>query len=180
MSSATAVNIQQFEEAPLATWQKRFFATHYAYRDFYTTTTGFNPLATAASYIFGTESRAVNNRNWPNTGDYDYARTAYARMVRVHCTTDTWIVISSLNPRWIHDYIKKIASRIPAADAVGQLSNEGIPFTITETPHYILANSIMTFWPAFGYAITYYYDITAGMSSGTIRIWIGGNATGAD
>ncbi len=180
MSTVAGVDIKQFEEAPRATWEKRFFATHYSFRDFHTAATGFNPLATAASYVFGTNARATNARNWPNTGDFDSARTAYARLIRVHCTSDVWIVISALNPRWIHDYIKKIATRVPSADAIGQLAAEGIPFTITEEPQYILANSLMPFYPSYGYAITFYYDITAGMATGTIRLWIAGNATGAD
>ncbi len=180
MSLVAGVDIKQFQEAPRATWDKRFFATHYSYRDFHTATTGFNPLADAASYIFGTASRAVATRNWPRVGDFTSARTAYARLIRVHCTSDVWVVISALNPRWIHDYIKKVASRIPSESAINQLDKEGIPFTITETPQYILANSIMPFYPSYAYAITFYYDPAAGMAEGTIRIWIAGNATGAD
>jgi len=162
-------------------FEKRFFANHYAYRDFYTTTTGADPTAATASYVFGLAARVVNVRNWPMLGDVRMANelpalNTYARNVMVQCTQDAWIMITSINPRWTRLYIKYLIEKLSSAQAIARLIAEGISMTITEVPHFIPANAMITFRPTMAVAITFYQNT----ASGTIRIWAEGNTEGME
>lgn len=177
-----SVDIKNFEESPRATWNQKYMAVHYGYRDFNAALTTALPVPptpawlTANTYVFGTNARAINARNWPITGDWDGARPVYARTVMVQCTQDAWIVINSINPRWVTAYITLLARYISSADAIGQLAAAGIPQTITEVPQFIPAGTIMNFSPTLGASITYYQDTLPGI----IRFWIQGNAEGGE
>lgn len=168
-------------ENPKAVHDKRFLARHYNYRDYYSTTTGADPTAAAASYIFGAAARAVNNRNWPMLGDTRQrnelpAQNTYARSIMIQCTEDANIIISSINPRYLRLYTRYVLEEIPLVDIVRRLANEGITVTITEVPMFIPANALLTFYPTMGYAITFYQNT----ASGTIRIWSEGNQEGVE
>lgn len=177
-----SVDISGFEEAPRATWEQKYMANHYGYRDFNAALTTALPVPptpawlTANTYVFGTNARAINARNWPNVGDWDGARGVYARSILVQSDQDAWMVISSINPRWVTDYINLIARRISSANALGQLAAAGILQLITEVPQFIPAGAMMTFRPTLGYSVTVYQNIVPGI----IRFWIEGNAEGAE
>lgn len=178
-------------ETPQATFEKRFFASHYSYRDYYAVATGADPTAALASYIFGTAARAVSSDNWPRaanntttppvagdgriTGEPE-AQNTYARVVTVLCNEDVFIIIHSINPRWTRLYIKYLIIGLSASDAISRISSEGVALTITEVPTFIPANTLMTFNPTLGYAITFYQST----ASGTIRIWAEGNQEGLE
>lgn len=155
-------------------------ASHYGYRDFHAGLTTTIPVTAAqlvdATYSFGTNARALNNRNWPNISDFDGARTVFARSVMVQCTQNAWIALVSICPRWVTDYITLIARDISSTDAVGRLSDLGISQFITEVPQYIPANSMITFHPTLGVSVIF-YQVTL---PGIIRFWIEGNAEGAE
>jgi len=175
-----SVNITNFEESPYATWEQKYMATHYGYRDFNVAITGLPPITpaqlTAATYVFGTNARAINAMNWPNVGDWDGSRTVFARSIMVQSIQDSWIVISSINPRWVTDYITLIARFVSSTDAIGRLAAVGIPQFITEVPQFIPAGAMITFTPTLGVSVTYYMDTVPGI----IRFWIEGNAEGAE
>ena len=164
-----------------STWEKRFFASHYAYRDFYSTTTGEDPTAATASYVFGLAARAVNARNWPMLGDTRMgnelpAQNTYARNVMVQCTEDAYVMFTCLNHRWLRLYIKYLIMNLTVAAATARLATEGVSSTITEVPQFIPANAMITFRPTLGVAITFYQST----ASGTIRIWAEGNTEGME
>ncbi len=168
-----------YQEGTQATFEKRFFAGHYAFRDFYTVATGLDPTATLASYAFGTAARLISHDNWPMQGDGRranelFAMNTYARLVRVQCTEDVFILITSLNPRWIELYLKYLFLRMTPANAVTLLATQGIAQTITDVPHLIGAGTIMAFYPLYGVGITFY-----GVP-GIIRIWSAGNTEGKE
>lgn len=176
--SLTTVTIN---EDILKTFEKRFFAGHYAYRDFKSATTSATPTA----YVFGDEARthAVygNVRNWPRSGDTRNsnemaALTTYARSVMVQCTEDAYIILVCINPRWTRLYTKYLLEKLTSAQAISRLSDEDISLYITEVPQFIPANALITFNPTMAYAIYYYYSA----SSGTIRIWAEGNTEGME
>ena len=164
-------------ESPIASQDKRFKARHYAYRDFTSATTSATPV----SYTVGTTARAVNARNWPMLGDTRLsteipAQNTYARSIMVQCTQDAWIIISSVNPRYIRLYVRYLAEGLTVAQAVARLSGQSIALTITETPMFIPQDAILTFRPTLGAAVTYYMNAVAG----TIRLWIEGNTEGSE
>ena len=174
-------------ETPQASFDKRFFAGHYSYRDYYSATT----TAVPASYTFGTAARAVSTDNWPRATNYTtqppvagdgriagepHAHNTYARSVMVQCTEDVFIILSSINPRWIRLYIKYLIGGASEYDAITRLAAESISLTITEIPTFIPANAMVTFYPTFGAAITFYQST----ASGTIRIWVEGNQEGVE
>ena len=165
-------------EDPFATWTKRFMQTHYSYRDYHTATTQSQPLTAAAiiaqTYTFGDNARIVNALggggiyNWPRLDDWDGALGTYARSVMILATTDTMIAFTCVNPR----YIILLGQGYTVAEIAGQ----GVPATITDDPTFIPTNTLVTFSPTYGAAITFYY-VTV---EGTIRIWVEGNQEGTD
>ena len=176
---------------PKACYEKRFFAGHYSYRDYYSTTTGADPTAATASYTFGTAARAVSTDNWPRATNHTTtppvagdgrtvnepeAQNTYARIVMVQCTKDAFIIFSCINPRWARLYIKYLIEGLTPNAAITRLSAESISLTITEVPMFIPANALMTFYPTMAAAITFYQST----SSGTIRIWAEGNQEGLE
>ena len=178
-------------EEPKASYEKRFFASHYSYRDYYSTTTGPDPTATTASYIFGAAARAVNARNWPRATNHSTvppvagdargtgeppAQNTYANTVMVQCTEDAFIIITSMSPRYIRLYLKYLIGGLTPNQAINRLSGEGVSATITEVPMFIPANAMMTFYPTMGAAITFFQST----ASGTIRIWAEGNGVGLE
>jgi len=175
-----SVDITNFEESPRATWEQKYMATHYGYRDFNVAITGVPPVTPAqiiaATYVFGTNARAINAMNWPNVGDWDGSRTVYARTVTIQCIQDCWIVFRSINPRWVTDYITLIAQGFSSNSAIGRLVLAGITETLTEVPQYMPAGAMITFTPTLGVSVTYYMDTVPGI----IRFWIQGNAEGAE
>jgi len=104
------------------------------------------------------------------------AQNTYARSIMVQCTQDAWIIISSINPRYIRLYIRYLAEGLTVAQAVARLSGQSIAQTITETPMFIPQDAILTFRPTLGAAVTYYMNAVAG----TIRLWIEGNTEGSE
>lgn len=177
-----SVDITGFEESPRATWDKKYMATHYGYRDFEARLTGAMPdpdvpaQVAAATYVFGTNARAINIRNWPHLGDFDGARGTYARSIMIQCAQDAWIVIVSINPRWVMEYIMLVARGVSLADALGQLTTRGVPQTITEVPQFIPAGAMITFRPALGVSVTSWLNTVPGI----INFWIEGNVEGAE
>ena len=164
-----------------ASFDKRFFSSHYAYRDFYSTTTGADPTATTASYTFGTATRVSNIQNWPMSGDARLsnevpAQITFAQNVMVQCTEDAYIIFSSANPRYLRLYTKYLLAQLSSAHAIARLADEGISATITEISTFIPANALMTFYPTRALAITFYQST----ASGTIRIWAEGNQEGLE
>ena len=170
------------------TFEKRFMATHYSYRDFYATATGQDPTAATATYLFGTAARAASPANWPAAknstfnpnGDYREARNCYARSVMVQCTQDAYVMITSLNPRWIRHYIQYIARGISHVDALARLVLDGIAQTLTEPATLIPQNAMITFNPTYGVAITFFFVAAIGQVTGNIRFWIEGNTEGSE
>ncbi len=171
-------------ESPEATWDKRFKQSHYSYRDFYSAATGADPTATTATYFFGAASRAVNVRNWPAgvgssfiaTGDYTDARHCFARSVMVQCTQDAWIILTSLNPRWLKRYNQYRYQELSHTVAVARLVTDGISQTILEITTFIPKGSMITLNPTYGIAVTFWYV----SETGTIRFWIEGNTEGRE
>ena len=168
-------------EDPRSSFDKRFFASHYAYRDFYSTTTGEDPTATTASYVFGLAARAVHVQNWPMIGDTRLsnevpAQTTYAQNVMIQCTEDAYILFYCVNPRYLRLYTKYLLEQLTSVRAVARLAEQGISSTITEIREFIPANALITFKPTRGVAITFYQST----ASGTIRIWAEGNQEGLE
>lgn len=151
-----------------ATWQKRFQSRHYSYRDYHSAATGL-----PATYVFGANARVTSPWNWPALGDYPALPGAptmqcYAREVKVLCTEDCWIMLISVNPR----YIALMATGHTAA----QIAVLGVPTTITEIAQFMLADDEVTFYPTYGVAIVFYQSTASGM----IYIWAEGNAEGGE
>jgi len=156
-------------EEPRATWQKRFQARHYSYRDFYSASV----TATPQTYVFGTAARAVSNWNWPHAGDFTGAAQCYAREVKVLCTEDTYIVFTSINPL----YLILLNQGYTAQQIAGGAAPQGVvPQYLTEVPMIIPAGEEVTFFPTYAVSITW-YRVTA---NGTIYIWAEANAEGGE
>jgi len=165
-------------EAPQSTWDKRFKARHYSYRDFHRVTTSvltevealalFARNDASVYYAFGTNARAIHVDNWPQLGDWTIAMTCYARKVAVKCTQDVWVRLVSLNPR----YLTLLAQGYTAS----QISGMGVSQTILEVEQLVDANDLMTFYPTYGVAIVFRADSVAG----TLKIYAEGNVEGAE
>lgn len=154
-----------------ATWDKRFKQRHYSYRDFYWAATSTTP----ETYVFGTRARATSRVNWPAVGDFvgqpgTPALPCYGREVMVMCTEDAWIIIVSVNPR----YLTMLATGYTVAQIAAM--TPAVPATITEVAEFIPKNAILTFHPTYGSAIVFWQST----ASGIIRIWIEGNVEGTE
>lgn len=161
-------------EEPKSTWDKRFKQKHYSYRDSERTTTTALPQA----YVFGTNARAISIYNWPRAGDWLMARTCYAREVMVHCDQDVGVVFVSVNPLYLILLAQGFTvQQIAAGNLPGNpLNGTIVPATITERVQYVPANVPVTFYPTYGYAVTFFH-LTA---QGTIVIDIEGNVEGTE
>lgn len=95
-------------------------------------------------------------------------QNCYAREVLIQCTEDCWVVITSMNP----EYLNLVSMNYTAA----QISALNVTQTITETATYIPADTLIRFFPTYGYSINF-YRVTI---NGTIRIWIEGNVEGSE
>ena len=155
-------------EDPKSTWTKRFMQRHYSYRDFHSTTIGADPTATAASYVFGTNARASSIYNWPMLNDWTGALNTYARNIMIYSPDQAvTIIFTSINPYYL--------ILINHGNTSAEISGQGISETITEISMTIPANTLITFYPTYAYAITFYNLTTTG---GTIYIWAEGNMEG--
>lgn len=150
-------------ESNEATWDKRFKAKHYSYRDFMRDTTTTSTLET---YVFGTNARAISNYNWPTLGDWTLAVNTYARSVMIQATTDTWIRLVSVNPY----YLLLINQGYSTAEITGR----GITQYINEVEQIIPTGAMVTFYPTYGYSIEYRFVAI----TGTIYVFIEGNGEG--
>ena len=157
-------------EMPQSTWDKRFKARHYSYRDHHVAVTGAAPTP----YVFGSNARLVSKWNWPTVGDYAGARPCYAREVKVLCTEDCYVIIVSMNPV----YLKLLGQRYTAQQIADGLTphGEAVPATITEIPQFMPADEQITWYPTYGVSIVFYQATTAG----TIYIWPEGNVEGGE
>lgn len=173
-------------EEPRATWDKRFKARHYSYRDFHAvpTTVTLEILAlaqaladlvagltsTAFLYIFGTNALATIN---PYTlalpipqayGAIAWPTQCYAREVKVLCTQDAWVKIVSLNPEYLRQAtLQGFTKVVPTA-----------PMLIFEREMFLPANEEITFYPTYGYALVFRGNTVAG----TLYAWVEGNTEG--
>ena len=158
-------------EDPQATWDKRFKARHYAYRDFHSATTGPVP----AVYVFGTNARAISRWNWPQFGDIPPGvipggnrMPCYAREVKVLCTEDCWVVFTSVNPEYV---------RLVEMDYTGdQIAAYGVPMTVTEVPQFLPADEQITWYPTYAISVAWYQATVPGV----IYIWAEGNTEGGE
>ena len=151
-----------------STWEKRFMQRHYSYRDFHSATIGADPTATVASYAFGTNARAVSIYNWPMLADWVGALNTYARSIMILSPDQAvTVVITSVNPYYL--------ILINQGKTAAEIAALGVSLTITEVATTIPANTLITFYPTYGYAITFYNLTTTG---GTIYIWTEGNMEG--
>jgi len=157
-------------EEPRSTWDKRFKARHYSYRDFHTAATGAVP----AAYVFGANARLMSKWNWPTLGDWLGSRPCFAREVKVLCTEDCYVMFVSLNPV----YLKLIGQGYTDHQILNGLTplKEAVPATITEVPEFMPADEQITWCPTYGVRIVYYQATVAG----TIYIWAEGNTEGGE
>ena len=163
-------------EDSYATWMKRFLQRHYSYRDFQSATTAVEPATAAAiaaqTYVFGTNARGTNVLgggniySWPMSGDWVGAFNTYARYMMIQAQEDAWISFISENPYYLILRNQGIS--------VAELAGRGISATITEEPQFIVADTLITFYPTLAKSIVYWYDTVAD----TIRIWAEGNMEG--
>jgi hypothetical protein len=179
------------QEIPEATWDKRFKAKHYSYRDFHTVTTlplteaqamalalqNFlaNQFSTTVLYVFGFNAQLKINLQavppapygaiaWPTPSAVGLG--CLAREVMVFCTQDAWITIVSLNPEYLRQAtLQSLTNVAPTA-----------PQFIIEAEQFVLANAMLTFYPTYGYAIIF----RANVVPGTLRVWIEGNTEGGE
>lgn len=151
-----------FLEESRATWEKRYSQRHYNYRDYHEGATGLAP----ATYVFGTNARAISVNNWPALGDWATAMTCYAREVTVHCDQDVFVRIISVNPEYLEQAVLQATiGTVPTA-----------PQFITEVEQVAPMGAFITFYPTYGVSILF-RRVTV---SGTVRIWIEGNVEGTD
>jgi len=158
-------------EDPQATWEKAFFSRHYAYRDFHSAATGAVP----ATYVFGTNTRAISKWNWPQAGDIPPGTIpggrrmpCYAREVKVLCTEDAWIVLTSINP----DYVRMVEMDYTAE----QIAAYGIPAYLVEVPQYLPADEQITWYPKYAVSVAWYMATVPGV----IYVWCEGNVEGGE
>jgi len=156
-------------EEPRATWDKRFKARHYSYRDFHSAATGAAP----AVYVFGANAGAVSRWNWPTLGDFPTlpgtpTMQCYAREVKVLCTENCWVIFVSVNPR----YIALLVTGYTAA----QIAALGVPATITEIAEFIPADEQITWYPTYAVSVAWYQATVPGV----IYVWCEGNVEGGE
>lgn len=178
----------QILESLEKTWDKRFKAKHYSYRESHTVSTSvLSELAalaqaisdltagltsTAVLYVFGTNARAtINPYTLALPTPQSYGLTAwptncYAREVLVLCEQNAWVKIVSLNPEYLKQAIcEAFTDEAPTA-----------PMFIFEKEQYIMAGNFFRFNPTYGYAIVFRADTAVG----TLHVWVEGNVEGGE
>jgi len=156
-------------EEPQSTWDKRFKARHYSYRDHHVAATG-----APTAYVFGSNARLVSKWNWPTLGDWLGSRPCYAREVKVLCTEDCYVMFVSLNPV----YLALAGQGYTDHQILNGLTplGEAVPMTITEVPQFLLADDEVTWFPTYGVSIVFYQATAAGV----IYVWVEGNVEGGE
>ena len=168
-------------EEPRATWDKRFKARHYSYRDSAVLTTqvytSLQTLMLAAQqsplvyYVFGANARIISRYNWPQQGDYPSLPgppllNCYAREVLLLCDEDAWVRIVSVNPV----YVRLLVQGYTAA----QIMALGVSPVIFETEMPLLSGDYKRYYPSMGYALVFRADTV----SGTLYVEAEGNMEG--
>lgn len=159
-------------------WEKRFWATHYSYRDFTQATpmvlTADMALAlyaagnTSVFYNFGANARLVSVYNWPNIGDFIFARQCYAREVFVYSEAEAYIRFVCLNPEYVRE--ATVAARTGAAVVAPQV--------IVENERRIPAFADRRYFLTYGIAII--FRTPAGEIPGVLDIDVEGNVEGGE
>ena len=160
-------------EEPRASWEKRFNARHYSYRDFHTAPTGAVPTA----YVFGANARLPplgSKWNWPTLGDWLGARPCYAREVKVLCTEDCYVRFISLNPVYL-TLLNEGYTNHQILNGLTRIG-EAVPATITEVPEFMPADEQITWFPTYGVSIVFYQATLVG----TVYVWVEGNVEGGE
>ena len=181
-------------EAPLGTWENRYNADHYSYRDSQSATSlalleiqELALLVTEAAagipgtvyYPFGYNARTNaltgNINRWPNLGDYGYATQSlvprgqcFARAVKIPVEEDTWIRFICLNPVYTILLNQMYSTTL--------IASWGILPTITEVEQWVGAGDTVTFYPTYGVAIAFRGDT----ANGDIYIALEGNVEGGE
>lgn len=157
-------------EENLSTWDKRFKQRHYSYRDFHREVTVVGSSSDDySSYVFGTNARAINFRNWPRSTDYATAVDVYAREIKLVCTVqDCWFRFVCLNPRYL--------TLLNQGYTATEITDMGVTQYITEVWQQLLAEDEVTFYPTYGYSIDFYYAV----AGANIYIYVEGNAEGGE
>ena len=179
-------------EAPGASWENRYNADHYSYRDSQSGTAlaiteaaELVLFATQAAlgipgtvyYPFGYNARTLTGLigRWPALGDYGYATQSlvprgqcYARSVAITVDTDTWIRFVSLNPLYA-----VLINQLYSEDLI---DSWGISSTIIEVEQFIGGGNSMTFYPTYAVALVY----RAQTANGAIYIAVEGNVEGGE
>lgn len=174
-------------EEPRATWDKRFKARHYSYRDCHTVATtvtvellalaqalaslAAGQVSTALLYVFGANARLTLNPYTLAlpTGPQGYGAIAwpiqcYAREVKVLCTEDAWVKFVSLNPEYLRQAtVQSLTKVAPTA-----------PQLIFEKEMFLPADDEITFYPTYGYALVF----RGNTASGALYLWAEGNTEG--
>lgn len=158
-------------ETPRATWEKRFFAGHYSYRDSAQVASlvlseaqalGLIQLALAGGltvnagyYVYGTNARTtISPLTGVAYGAVAYPTNCYARRVSAVCTQNAWIKNVSLNPTYLREAMQ-YALGIPVIPSAPQL--------IFEREQYVPATTLVTFFPTYGYAMGFRADTVQGI-----------------
>lgn len=159
-----------------ASWLKRYLQRHYAYRDSHRKTTTvltalqalglYAQSSASVLYVFGTNARTINIRNWPLQGDHGWALSCYAREVMFLCDQDVWVRLISINPEYLRQYVVNLGGG-PTVTAQG---------VIVETEVFIPLNTMVTLHPTLGYAVVFRADSV----TGTLDITVEGNVEGSD
>lgn len=186
-------------EAPIGSWENRYNADHYSYRDSQSGTALFLGagvlgemaelalLATQAPlgvpgtvyYPFGYNAR--NNAltgaigRWPNLGDYGYATTSL--VPRGQCYARA-VKITVEADTWIRFISLNPLYTVLVNQfySTALIASWGITTTITEVEQWIGAGDEATFYPTYGVALAY----RANTADGNIYISMEGNVEGGE
>ncbi len=190
-------------ESPESTWDKRFKARHYAYRDSYSVTTtvlaqlpalgllaGYLAAGTLPAaqdpvvlYPFGTTARMLSDDNWPMgpqpptfaeaTGDF----ASGALVPRGQCYARE-VEVYVIEDTWIRMVSLNPEYLILLAQGYKAAQITALPVVqvIVEVEHFCPANSMRTFYPTYGLYIAFRADSAAE----TIYISVEGNVEGGE
>ena len=172
-------------------FQKRFNATHYSYRDSAEVTTvilteaaclGYlatPALASQVYYLFGTNARGGmvgNMYAWPNAGDtigpiQPSLFQTYARKVSFRATTASHVRLISLNPEYLRKAIL-ISYKLPITQIAQTIMEQEIAVPATTATF----NGEIIVYPTYAIAVVFRAD--AGI--GTLYITAEGNCEGSE
>lgn len=113
-------------------------------------------------------------------GDWNGARTCFARKVEIYCEEETYIRLISVNPLYLillnqgnsQEELENIPQTL--ATELGLDRGTEIPQYVTEAEMTVPAKGILTLQPTLGVSLVYRYVSFAG----DILVWIGGNVEG--